>query len=84
MKVINNKKRGTHADNRYKLCLFCLRKNVPFQEIQGELLKQILKKAKDTVDYNVTNDYLPRVICSSCRRNLYRKPISNFINLEKF
>lgn len=84
MKVVNSKKLGTHTDNRYRLCLFCLKKNVDFREIQGELQKKIIEKATNVVEYNANNHYLPKVICASCRRNLYRKPISTFINFKEF
>lgn len=84
MKTLNSRRPGTHADNRYKLCLFCLRKNVYFREIQGKLQKKIIEKTENEVEYDANNQYLPKVICASCRRNLYRNSISTFINFEEF
>ncbi|KAJ6648438.1 hypothetical protein Bhyg_03666 [Pseudolycoriella hygida] len=75
-KIKNNltKTAGTHSENRYKLCILCLKTNSRSKNrftkiiVRGKVEAMI----KKLFDYNACDEHLPCAICSGCLRNLYR------------
>lgn len=57
---------ASHAENRERICLFCLKKAKLFIKIKGALLIKV------NVFVSIqNNDYLPNVLCNSCKVQLY-------------
>ena len=68
----------THDENRQIICLLCFVKGIRLNNITNSLetrIKEILKT------YDLSNDFLPRVICDSCKQNLYKKKNSSVTRL---
>ncbi|CAH0555135.1 unnamed protein product [Brassicogethes aeneus] len=61
-------KARTHEENRLQVCLFCFGKTKTMFFIK-EGLKLLVKKH---FEYKDEDDRLPAVLCSSCKRDLYR------------
>lgn len=57
----------SHEENRYKICLICLRKTEKMFEINEHLLKNL--KSALNMEF-VLEDHLPASLCSSCKRNI--------------
>lgn len=66
---LSHKKRGNHEENRYKLCLLCLKKFKKWCEIKGCLKEKLLEICSD---YNPSDERIPAVLCNFCKINVYK------------
>ncbi|CAH0551136.1 unnamed protein product [Brassicogethes aeneus] len=69
------KKKGTHDQNRAKVCLLCLKKEsrcskTKFVKIFSKGKVEVM--IKTLFEYSVSDERLPNPICSGCLRKLYR------------
>lgn len=72
--IIKKDHARTHEENRFVVCLLCCSKNKTMINIKDSLRKKIYELFDD---YDHTNECLPKVVCPSCKSNLYRS------NLDK-
>lgn len=61
-------KAKTHDENRNQICLLCFGKTKSMFLV-NDVLKDLVKKY---LEYDALDDRLPRVLCSTCKRDLYR------------
>jgi hypothetical protein len=59
---------GTHEENRRRICLLCFGKTKTMIEIRGILQIEV----SNIFEYDVSNERLPVVLCTGCKRNIYR------------
>lgn len=74
MARLSYKKAGTHEQNRYRLCLICLKKAQVLIEVKGVLKTKILNLLSG---YNTNDERLPAVVCASCKLKVYRSSNNN-------
>lgn len=75
-------RRRTHDENRYCVCLLCFGKGKMIN-----LTENLQTKIKESVPtYNPRNKFLPGVVCTTCKRKIYRgniiKEHPNFSSLN--
>lgn len=75
-------KARTHDENRNQVCLLCFGKTKEMFLVK-ERLKELVKKH---VEYDETDERLPRVLCATCKRDLSRIEAGSgqFVRLSKF
>lgn len=61
-------KARTHVKNRLCICLFCFNKSKSMFPIKGAVEKLV----KKYFNYDDKDERLPSVLCSACKRDLYR------------
>lgn len=61
-------KARTHQENRHEVCLLCFGKTKKMLLVQGALKSHIEKY----FTYDTDDDRLPLVVCTSCKRDIYK------------
>lgn len=61
-------KAKTHDENRNQICLLCFGKTKSMFSVKDGL-KDLFEKY---LEYDALDERLPRVLCSTCKRDLYR------------
>lgn len=62
-----------HEENCKKICLLCFGKTKTMFFITGKLKTEVEK----VFDYNSNDDCLPKVICSTCKSDLYTNKVDS-------
>lgn len=65
LKKLNRK--SLHADNHKRCCLLCLKKPLKYVEVNNDVLAKVNSKT----GFDVQNDRLPSIVCSTCYKKLY-------------
>lgn len=75
-------KARSHEENRYCVCLFCFGKTKEMIPIKGAI-SDLVKKY---YEYDENDKHLPLVLCSACKRDLYRvrNDTTKKVNLPNF
>lgn len=61
-------KAGTHAENRFKICLLCFGKSKVMVKIDRKLKDLVM----NNVEYDCSDERLPAAVCINCKKNLYQ------------
>lgn len=69
MVLVSFKKAGTHEENRYKLCLICLKKSKVIIEVKGAIKEKIVALCSE---YDPNDERLPAALCTVCKIKVYR------------
>lgn len=61
-------KARTHKENREKICLLCFGKTKCMYSVKGKLKNLV----EEYLEYDDLDERLPSVVCSTCKRDLYK------------